>query len=560
MNIFTILPRTRTILCAVILSANIQPLSAEENDYLTALDRALADIPKAVQHKERQIAGLRNTLAACRTIEDEYNARMELYRAYQSFSLDSALVYINSSLPLALRLGDNERIIDTRLSQAFLYCYAGMYKEASDILSAQDVTSCSPWLRRSYFHLKMTIYDYLSGATLDKQLAAHYRDVADTSRDSILLHAPDDNVLAAERLTAKGDYARAMDLLADSLPDGLTTRDAGIRYYVISEIYGRQNNTGQQKKYLAMAATADLTNAVREYIALRKLAIILYDEGDIKRAYRYIHQCIEDANACNARQRSLEISQILPIIDTAYNTNEETNSERLLLMLILISILSALLIASLCYVGKKMVALRQARQRLSTANTQLQEAYAGQARLNDDLSSLNEELKRANQEQTGLNGKLQESNRIKEEYVMRFMNLCSDYLAKMENYRKELNKIAAQRNFDALYNAVKSTRFINKEIDEFYRNFDNAFLHIFPDFVEQVNRLLLPEEQIVLKADERMNTELRIYALLRLGISDRASVSTFLRCSSSTIYNYRTKMRNKAADRDSFEQNVMLIN
>jgi hypothetical protein len=139
------------------------------------------------------------------------------------------------------------------------------------------------------------------------------------------------------------------------------------------------------------------------------------------------------------------------------------------------------------------------------------------------------------------------------------MHLCLDYINKMENYRANLNKVARKRNFDELYDTIQSTRYINKEVNEFYNSFDEAFLHIYPNFLKDFNALLRPEAQVTLKKNERLNTELRIYALLKLGISDGTKVQEFLRCSSSTVYNYRTNMRNKAINRDSFEQDVLAI-
>ena len=148
-------------------------------------------------------------------------------------------------------------------------------------------------------------------------------------------------------------------------------------------------------------------------------------------------------------------------------------------------------------------------------------------------------------------------NKVKEEYVTRFMNLCIEYIYKMEQYRSQLNKIANKHNFKDLYEAIKSTRYINQEVSDFYNNFDEAFLHIYPNFLKDFNALLRPDAQVSPKKGERLNTELRIYALLKLGISASTKVQEFLRCSSSTVYNYRTNMRNKAINRDTFEQDVL---
>jgi len=180
-------------------------------------------------------------------------------------------------------------------------------------------------------------------------------------------------------------------------------------------------------------------------------------------------------------------------------------------------------------------------------------------KVNNQVTNTNVQLLMANKQLKEANEQVVAANKVKEEYVTRFMNLCMEYIYKMEHYRSQLNKIANKHNFKDLYEAVKSTRYINQEVNDFYNNFDEAFLHIYPNFLKNFNALLRPEAQINPKKGERLNTELRIYALLKLGISDSQKVQEFLRCSSSTVYNYRTNMRNKAINRETFEQDVMRI-
>jgi len=138
--------------------------------------------------------------------------------------------------------------------------------------------------------------------------------------------------------------------------------------------------------------------------------------------------------------------------------------------------------------------------------------------------------------------------------------MCSSYINKLEDYRKSLNKKATKGNREELFKILKSTSIIEDELAELYRNFDTIFLNLYPTFVEEFNDLLINEEQVELKDHEKLNTELRIFALIRLGITDSVKIAAFLRYSLSTIYNYRTKARNKAAvSRDEFEKMVMKI-
>ena len=287
-------------------------------------------------------------------------------------------------------------------------------------------------------------------------------------------------------------------------------------------------------------------NKPRIFATVPKLAVLLYQEGDIDRAYSYLKLCMDDAVFCNARLRILEILQIFPLINDTYQQKAEKQQEQMKWALVSISLLSIFLLIAIFYVYKQMKRVAAARHEVIDANKRLKE-------LNEELHRYNLQLKEANHI-------IAENSYLKEEYIGRYMDQCSVYLEKMDNYRRSLGKIAATGKVDELYKNIKSSKFIEEELKEFYANFDNTFLQLFPTFVEDFNTLLAEGEQIYPKANERMSTELRIFALIRLGITDSVKIAQFLRYSVTTIYNYRTKVRNKAAgDRDQLEQEVMKI-
>lgn len=502
---------------------------------------------------------LKTNLQNAKTGEERYASTMEIYRAYQDFSLDSAFVYMKQALRIADELSDRERIIDTHLSLAFLYNYAGLHHEALDIYREEDVTGHPDWLRRSHFYLGMNVYRNLSLYTMDETLREQYRQQMAVCRDSAIAYAPDDVILKAERLSDNGKNQEAIDLLSANLSDGLTTREAGLKYYILSEIYEKLHRRDEQVRYLAMSSTAGVCNAVREYIALRKLAVLLYEQGDIDRAYTYIHRSIDDAEACNARMRMVETSAFLSVIDSAMVKQKHASRNRFVVTAFVISLLLILLAVSLVVLRKKMNLLQKSEKELMRVNNQLTDTNVQLRASNKQLQQLNEQIMESEASQKELNGQLSDANKIKEEYITRFMHLCLDYISKMENYRTHLNKVARKRNFDELFDTIQSTRYINKEINEFYNNFDEAFLHIFPNFLHDFNALLQPSEPVFPKKGERLNTELRIYALMRLGVTDIQKVQEFLRCSSQTVYNYRAKMRGKAISRDTFEDDVLKL-
>lgn len=198
---------------------------SKDNSVLVQLDGVLSDYQRYIAQKEVVLDKLKEQLKKSETKEDRYNTTMDLYRAYQDFSLDSSLVYIKQSLRLADELGEQERIIDTHLSLAFLYNYVGMHNEALEIFKEQDVTGHSDWLRRSHFYLGTNVYRNLSQYSVDKEQKEYYRHQMEICRDSAITYAPNDVILRAERLEDSGKMQEAVALLSTNLPDGLTTRE-----------------------------------------------------------------------------------------------------------------------------------------------------------------------------------------------------------------------------------------------------------------------------------------------------------------------------------------------
>ena len=272
----------------------------------------------------------------------------------------------------------------------------------------------------------------------------------------------------------------------------------------------------------------------------------MYERGDVDRAYRYVQTSLDDATAGNARLRTIGISRIYPLIEGAYRSKIAGQQQQLRRFLLAIALLALVLMVAVVLVGVQLKRLRRARKALSV--------------LNVELERTNRELRESNRQLQEMNRLISDSSMIKEEYIGRYMEQCSLYLKKLEDYRSVLKKTAQTGGVKALQEAVKAYEGVDADLEEFYRGFDETFLRLFPSFVEDFNALLHAPERIELKPGERLNTELRIFALIRLGISDSEKIAHFLRYSVSTIYNYRTRTRNKAAgDRGLLEAEVLKI-
>lgn len=535
-------------LCTICMCRLHAADSSRADSLLLKLDQAIKERPIYMEQKELKLVELKRLLHRQIPDEERFAILGTLLDEYRSFNTDSALHMAEEREQIAIRLGNREYIDNARMNKADVLGMTGMYKEVMDLMRNIHIDRLPVDIHPYYYHIYRTVYGLMADYAVTAYEKKLYTELTDKYRDSLLLVNKDNllihTLIQSDQYNVRNEYDKAIRLLTDYLAlQKDYEHDVAICAYTLSESYRLKGDKEKEKEYLIVSAMADMKTAVREYISLRKLAVLLYQEGDIERAYSYVKICMEDAAACNARLRKLEILEIFPIINDAYQQKTEKQQEQ---MKWAISLLSLFLLLAIFYVYKQMKKVAAARREVIDANKRLKE-------LNDELHLSNAQLKEANHS-------IAENSYLKEEYIGRYMDQCSVYLEKMDNYRRSLGKIAATGNVEELYKNIKSSKFIEGELKEFYTNFDNTFLQLFPTFVEDFNALLADDEQISLKAGERMNTELRIFALIRLGITDSVKIAQFLRYSVTTIYNYRTKVRNKAAgDRDLLEQEVMTI-
>ena len=538
-------------LCTICMCRLHAADSSRADSLLLKLDQAIKERPIYMEQKELKLVELKRLLHRQIPDEERFAILGTLLDEYRSFNTDSALHMAEEREQIAIRLGNREYIDNARMNKADVLGMTGMYKEVMDLMRNIHIDRLPVDIHPYYYHIYRTVYGLMADYAVTAYEKKLYTELTDKYRDSLLLVNKDNllihTLIQSDQYNVRNEYDKAIRLLTDYLAlQKDYEHDVAICAYTLSESYRLKGDKEKEKEYLIVSAMADMKTAVREYISLRKLAVLLYQEGDIERAYSYVKICMEDAAACNARLRKLEILEIFPIINDAYQQKTEKQQEQMKWALVSISLLSLFLLLAIFYVYKQMKKVAAARREVIDANKRLKE-------LNDELHLSNAQLKEANHS-------IAENSYLKEEYIGRYMDQCSVYLEKMDNYRRSLGKIAATGNVEELYKNIKSSKFIEGELKEFYTNFDNTFLQLFPTFVEDFNALLADDEQISLKAGERMNTELRIFALIRLGITDSVKIAQFLRYSVTTIYNYRAKVRNKAAgDRDLLEQEVMTI-
>jgi len=510
--------------------------SKQSDSLLLVLDKTIKEKSRYAEKREQRIDSLRTVLNKEAELERRYRIYHRLYREYRNYNMNSALSTAKKKLMVANELQNQQLIYIAEMNISEILGIMGMYKESLDItdkINRQDLNQ-QEW--SYYFHLYHSLYFLMSENSISEKEKKHYDKLISQYKDSLLqtieVNTLGYNMVKNGKLVEQGRYDEALHLMNQCYKKyEHDESQLGTIAYGLAEIYEKKGDRERQKQYLAISATADLRKAVKGYIALRKLAVLLYQDGDINRAYSYIKCAMEDATFCGARFRILEISEILPIITTAYDTKIEQEKEKLLKYLILISILSFVLIISILFIWRQL-------KKLSAAKEAIRKMYEDMKQMNESLDELNK--------------KMSESNHVKEEYIGSVFNLCSTYINKMETYRININRKLVNNQIDEARRAT-SHSLTAEEIKEFFCNFDAIFLNIYPNFIDEFNALLLDGEQIVSKVDDMLTPELRVYALIRLGITDSSKIASFLHYSPQTVYNYKLKIKNKlAVSKDEF--------
>lgn len=483
--------------------------------------------------KEKEINELKGRLERSKDSEDKYRLYGSLFDAYLHYQADSALYYINCQMQILPQLnhsGLNDELI---INRATVMGVMGMYNEAMQQLEQINPKNLNEKALRAYYQTYRACYGWIADYTTNKEEKEKYLEKTDLYRDSIISTLPSGinrDIVLADKNIINGKDEAALTMMNDALKKNADKRLEAYIYYTLSEAYDAKKDIEKEIYYLTLTAINDLEASVREYASLQKLAQLMYKSGDLDRAYKYLSRSMEDAVACNARLRFIEVTQFFPIIDKAYKLKEAKERAISRMMLICVSLLSLFLLVAIFFLYRWMKKLSTMRRNLSAANEQMQL----------------------------VNKELEETGKIKEVYIARYLDRCINYLDKLETYRRSLAKLAMASRIDDLFKAIKSEQFIRDERNEFYNEFDKSFLKLFPHFITSFNNLLIEEGRVYPKSDELLTTELRIFALIRLGVVDSNRIAHFLGYSLATIYNYRSRMRNKAAgDKDRFEQDVM---
>lgn len=450
-----------------------------DENLLRELDHIISIREQFYAPREHQADSLHALLCADNPHEQRFEIYGRLVETYRSYNLDSQQCYTEKRLNMAQSPFEKQVSL---LNYSEVLMRSGMYHETHIYMDSALQQPLNPVLEPYYSHLRRTLFGLMEDFAVTERERQKYYAITQRYREEMMEVHPSGSFLhelvRTDHLYEQQLYDSALHVLEayERTNDVEGQYEEPVFAFTRAQIYRKMGNRAQARHYLALSAIADLENAIREYIALRELAVLLCEDGDVERAFNYMECATQDAMASSERVRSIEASTAFPVVESAYLHQLRRHHFIMMSWFSSVLVFVALLIIFLMYVSRK----------------------------HHELALLNEDLRR--------------SNRIKSVYVKRFMKITT------------------------------------------IQDFDDAFLELFPDFVSQVQTLLVPEAELRIKPKERLNTDLRVLALIYLGITDSHQIADILRYSLPTIYNSRTRMRNLAkGDRNKFEQKLAVL-
>lgn len=524
----------------------------ENRKLLHSLDSLLEQQDLFVRVKEERIKQLKMQYSRVKDVKELYAMNRMVYLEYRVYDADSALHYINKNIQLAQQTNNRTWEVVSLLEQSFVLTSSGLLTEALKAVSDIQPEELPQNLRSEYFGRLCTLYSRLRDySSENSQLSEHYNNLQKAFRDSVYLTATPDELRywncrawlylgTPEIEPVKQAFEENKQTLSND------SRKYSIATYNLSAIYRSENNESKYLENLILSAMADIRSVNGDIGSLQEIAEYLFKHGEIDRAYNYILYCSQKAMFFHNRVRIVKMSHLQNQIYKAYQEQSRTQQKRLQASLIAVSFLFLVLIGALLFIRKQMRRLKEANLKLDNTNQKLSVNMDALSTAHQRLEEVNMQLKDLNTQLQEVNDQLRESNYVKEEYIGYVFNICSTYISKLEEFRKNINRKLKVGQIEDVKAMTDSSATASNELKEFYQNFDTIFLHLYPDFVGDFNALLLPEERIELKEGELLNTELRIHALIRLGITDSVKIADFLHCSAQTVYNNRLRTRNKS--------------
>ncbi len=518
----------------IILPCSLLGVENKTDSLLKELDKVISKRSNYLEIKEKKISDLKQEKELLSNEEEILDINREIINQYNSFICDSAEYYIKENLAIARQLDKKDIITESLLHLSYVYSLSGLFLQAAEIFSSMDYTHLPDHYKAWYCWNYIRYFENLIVYINDPRYAYSYEVEKEEWRDRVMNLLSDQSEEYKKELTHRlqqsSQFSEAEEILISIFRHQQPhTHQYAMAAMNLAKHYAQTAESEKESYYLILAAISDMELAVKENEALLSLAVKLYHDGDVDRAYNYIRIALDDALFYNARFKNSVIARIQPIIEDTYLQKIHSQQKNLRLYSIVTSLFVIFLIVTLSYLYIQIKAVSRAKKELRV--------------MNDDLIQLNK--------------KLDEANIVKEHYIGYFMNQCSVYINKLHRYHKNVNLNIKTGQMGNLHKF--STDEMVSDINELHTNFDKTFLALYPNFVTEFNSLLRNTEQYDLEKNQ-LNNELRIFALIKLGITDVKQIAEFLHYSAQTVYNYKSKVKAKAlVESDQFEDEVMKI-
>lgn len=513
------------------------------SDLIQRVDSIMDNITQIYGKKQARIDFYKNMAEKSHKPETLLSAYDKLYDEYFVFQFDSAMVYVDKVIQLADRIGDKYHHDKSRIEKASLLAVGGLYGEAMGLLGEIDSVKLDEDLRFTYTITHYYVYTYWADYCHDNMYSPRYRERADSYlKQAVAMLRPTDSYYdffwGEYYIYVERNDQRALRHYFNTLKTApVESRWYAMAAYAVANNYSANNDYNKYEEYMLRACISDLLNCTRENLAMQDLAMYMFKKGDdnILLAERYINFAMDDAKNYNNRLRIIEISQKLPIIVSTYREKLSSQNSLMRMALLGVSVLCVFVVVLLYFYSRQNRQLARHRHELSESNSL--------------LSSLNEKL-------NTLNSRLLDTNSRRERLAKLYIDLCAKYIDRLSKFEVLVKRKIKVGQVNNLLNTASSSRLSEEDAATFMNSFDTAFLDLYPSFVTEFNALLREDEQIVPPHKGRLTTELRIYALIRLGVKESSEIAALLFYTPRTIYNYRSTIKSRARNRETFESEV----
>ncbi len=534
--------RTHLILLCLMLLLSTAQAAPISKSLLQSLDETLEQRENYMSAKEHTLDSLKSLLQRTTDRSQVLSLYQNLYREYYVYKYDSAMTYNEAAIQLAHQWGDDIQEKRGLIQRSELFALGGRYYEGFDNLQNMDVSTLDSTLRFRYHYTNFLLNLYLGEYGDNNTYTDSYLSQRSFHLKEAMNYIEPDNQNSdyywGEYYTyVENDPEKAKVFYEQQVNSGRSSRTDAMAYFNLSNYYFSKGEQQKGEEYLIHSCMADIKNNVKENMALQILSAYLFQQGksQVERAERYISISLEDARFYDSRLRIVESSRVFPTIISAYQSLLQDQNKKQQYGLWGITILAIWLLFETFFYIKQ-------NKQLSVKRNEL-------AQSNDNLTMLNEKL-------GVLNGQLMDTNHRRERLAKLYIDLCADYINKLKSYQSLVRRKIKANQVNDLATTISSTKLSEQDAATFLTQFDKAFLDLYPTFITEFNQLLRPEEQIIIPQERTLSMELRIFALIRLGVKESSEIALLLFLSPQTIYNYRSTVKNKAIDRETFEDEV----